>query len=228
MENPGPPQVEEKHAGYAHNARWMETRPYDGSPRPFSRAAWDPWSVPHSAPPPLSHLVDDVRVAVAGDETRADTLDLVWAGLASRQHGALCRLHRHHQHVGVLLLQVAARARDGATGAHAAHQDVHLTRRVLPDLRARRQVVHLPPTTPCALEPTYSDEQVANRTVRDWLRVGDELTRPFRDAHRFPSRGSWPVPRATRTPRTVGRCASFKGPFSAAAPWMRFDRRTWF
>jgi hypothetical protein len=29
--------------------------------------------------------------------------------------------------------------------------------------------------------------KIANRTVRTGFRVGDELTRPFRDARRFPS-----------------------------------------
>jgi hypothetical protein len=36
------------------------------------------------------------------------------------------------------------------------------------------------------------------------------LTRPFRDARRFPSTRLYPVPRATRTPRKCGRCPSFK------------------
>jgi hypothetical protein len=39
------------------------------------------------------------------------------------------------------------------------------------------------------------------------------LTRPFRDARRFPSPGLYPVLTCTRTPRKVGICPSFKGHF---------------
>mmetsp|Transcript_36430 Transcript_36430/g.89823 ORF Transcript_36430/g.89823 Transcript_36430/m.89823 type:complete len:223 (+) Transcript_36430:560-1228(+) len=93
--------------------------------------------------PHLHHLVQQLRVQDAGDEAGADALDLVRAGAGARQHGGLPGLHRHHLDVGVLALEVAPRARDGAAGAHAAHQDVDLPCRVLPDLRPRGLEVHL-------------------------------------------------------------------------------------
>jgi hypothetical protein len=40
---------------------------------------------------------------------------------------------------------------------------------------------------------------------------GDELTRPFRHAHQTYLTRVYPIPRATRSPRKCGRCASFKG-----------------
>ena len=40
---------------------------------------------------------------------------------------------------------------------------------------------------------------------------GRSLTRPFRDAHRFPSTRWYPVPEAARTTLGFGICPSFKG-----------------
>jgi hypothetical protein len=57
---------------------------------------------------------------------------------------------------------------------------------------------------------SYSHETVANR---NGISGGRSLTRPFRDARRFPSTRLYPVLRATRTPRKPGRCPSFKGQF---------------
>jgi hypothetical protein len=55
---------------------------------------------------------------------------------------------------------------------------------------------------------TCSDAKVANR---NGFRVGDRsLTRPFRDARRFPSTRWYPVPGATRTTLGFGICPSFK------------------
>ena len=51
---------------------------------------------------------------------------------------------------------------------------------------------------------------------RSGFRVGDELTRLFRDARRFPSARWYPVPRATRTTRESGICPSFKDHFLSA------------
>jgi hypothetical protein len=46
--------------------------------------------------------------------------------------------------------------------------------------------------------------------------VGDELTRPFRDARRFPSTRWYLVPRATRTTLGVWDSSIVQGPFSVA------------
>jgi hypothetical protein len=55
---------------------------------------------------------------------------------------------------------------------------------------------------------TYSDENLRIVTIE--ISGGRSLTGPFRDARRFPSTRSYPVPRATRT--TLGFCIrpSFK------------------
>ena len=67
-------------------------------------------------------------------------------------------------------------------------------------------------TASLSTRTTYSDEQVANRNDRDF---GWEisLTRPLRDAHRFPSTRWYPVPGATRTTLGFGIRPSFKDPF---------------
>jgi hypothetical protein len=56
----------------------------------------------------------------------------------------------------------------------------------------------------------YSDGKVANRNV------GRSLTRPFRDARRFPSTRLLPVPRATRTTCNLWIFTLVQGPLSAA------------
>ena len=53
------------------------------------------------------------------------------------------RIPQLHLDVGVLLLEVATTAGDGAAGAHAADQDVDLATSGFPDLRAGGAVVHL-------------------------------------------------------------------------------------
>jgi hypothetical protein len=55
------------------------------------------------------------------------------------------------------------------------------------------------------------------RIVTLGISGGRPLTRPFRDARRFPSLGLWPVPRATRKPRKFAIRPSFKG-HSVAVP----------
>jgi hypothetical protein len=62
------------------------------------------------------------------------------------------------------------------------------------------------------------------RIVTLGISGGRSLTRPFRGVPRFPSTGWDPVPRTTRTPRKLGRCPSFKGPFlSPRAQLLRYD-----
>jgi hypothetical protein len=51
------------------------------------------------------------------------------------------------------------------------------------------------------------------RIVRLGISGGRWLTRPFRDAHRFPPTRWYPVPGATHTPLGFGLCPSFKGHF---------------
>jgi hypothetical protein len=60
----------------------------------------------------------------------------------------------------------------------------------------------------------YSDGKAANRTTLTLGISGERsLTRPFRDARRFPSTRLYPVPRATRTTRKCGICPPFKDQF---------------
>ena len=59
----------------------------------------------------------------------------------------------------------------------------------------------------CALPP-YSDEK--ERIVTVGISGGASLTRPLRDGRRFPSKGWYPVPRATRTTLGFGVRPSFK------------------
>ena len=80
------------------------------------------------------HLVHHPHVQGAGDEARADALDLMGPRPAAGEDGGLSRLHRHHADGGVLLLQIAARASDGAAGTHSRHQHVHAAVGVPPQL----------------------------------------------------------------------------------------------
>jgi hypothetical protein len=56
----------------------------------------------------------------------------------------------------------------------------------------------------------YSDAKVANRNDRE-ISGGGSLTRPFRDARRFPSTRWYLVPGATRPTLGFGICPSSKG-----------------
>jgi hypothetical protein len=61
-------------------------------------------------------------------------------------------------------------------------------------------------------EASYSDANVAN-IVTLGVSGGRSLTRPLRDARRFPSTRRYPVPGATRTPLGFGIQPSFGGHF---------------
>mmetsp|Transcript_17652 Transcript_17652/g.43133 ORF Transcript_17652/g.43133 Transcript_17652/m.43133 type:complete len:290 (-) Transcript_17652:406-1275(-) len=91
----------------------------------------------------LDDLIDDALVAVVGHEARADALDLVGAGGAAREDGGLGGLDGHGLELGVLLLEEARRARDGAPSAHTPEEEVDLPVSLLPDLWASRLIVDL-------------------------------------------------------------------------------------
>ena len=65
------------------------------------------------------------------------------AGLAAGEDRGLGGFHRHHLDIGVLLLQVAARAGDGTAGAYPGYQHVHCAVGIPPDLRAGGLIVSL-------------------------------------------------------------------------------------
>ena len=62
-------------------------------------------------------------------------LNLVGSGHAGGQHRRAFRLHRRHPDGGVPGLQILPHAGDGAAGADACHEPVHLPAGILPDLR---------------------------------------------------------------------------------------------
>ena len=62
-------------------------------------------------------------------------------GSAAVQQGASGRFHADHLHRGVMFLQEFARPADRSAGTRRGHKDVHLSFRVLPDLRAGGPVV---------------------------------------------------------------------------------------
>ena len=89
-------------------------------------------------------LVDDVLVEGLRVEVLADALDevrvhVLLAGRVDRALGVCA----DDDHVRLLLLQVAARARDRAAGSDRDHERVDLAARLLPDLGAGRLVVGL-------------------------------------------------------------------------------------
>ena len=57
------------------------------------------------------------------------------AGLPAGEDGGFGGLYRHQADAGLLLLQEAACAGEGAAGSHARHQDIHGPVGVPPDLR---------------------------------------------------------------------------------------------
>ena len=86
-------------------------------------------------------LVIDRAVKCLGDEIRADALDAMRACLALRQQRRVGRLHRDDVHVGLVLLEIPASARDRAARAHTRNEHVHVAVGVLPDLRAGGLIV---------------------------------------------------------------------------------------
>ena len=86
-------------------------------------------------------LIVNLRIERLRHEARADALDLVRAGLALREHGARRRLDSDNVHVLILLLEIAADARQRAARADARDERRDLAVRVLPDLRARRRLM---------------------------------------------------------------------------------------
>ena len=82
-------------------------------------------------------FVDEVGVEDAGNEAGADALDLVRAGLAAGEHGAVGRFDGDGLELWLALLDVAGDAGDGAAGADAGDEDVDLAVGVIPDLGAR-------------------------------------------------------------------------------------------
>ena len=84
----------------------------------------------------LDDFVDELGVEDAGDESRAEALNLVRAGLAAGEHRAVRRLHGDGLELGLARLDVAGDAGDGAAGADAGDEDVDLAVGVFPDFRA--------------------------------------------------------------------------------------------
>src|SRR6185437_2129283 len=83
------------------------------------------------------HLVVDLRVQVAGNESGADSLLLVRRRLAAREHRALRRLDGHDVDARLPLAEEAPGAGDRAPRADARDEDLHLAIGVGPDLGAR-------------------------------------------------------------------------------------------
>src|SRR5205823_1202316 len=91
----------------------------------------------------LDHLVDDAKVQHAGNEAGADALDLVRAGLERlavhllRDDRAVRRLDGDRLEARLARLDDLADAGDGAAGADARDEDVHLAVGVAPDFLGR-------------------------------------------------------------------------------------------
>ena len=101
------------------------------------------------AVPAGDHLVDHREVRGARDEVLAHAFDLVRVRLRDLVRVVIVledRAHRigaDHAHGGVLLLEVAAGARNGAAGAHAGNEVGDAAGGLLPELGTRRAVVGL-------------------------------------------------------------------------------------
>src|SRR5205085_2222059 len=87
-------------------------------------------------------LVDDLAVERLGDEVLADPLDLPRAGRVAREDRAL-GVGADHADGGVLLLEVAADARDRPAGADTRDERGHAAPGLLPDLGPGGAVVDL-------------------------------------------------------------------------------------
>mmetsp|Transcript_44493 Transcript_44493/g.140382 ORF Transcript_44493/g.140382 Transcript_44493/m.140382 type:complete len:202 (-) Transcript_44493:156-761(-) len=91
----------------------------------------------------LNDLVDDVHIAVVGDEASADALDLVRPRLATRHDWRLRRLDSDGLDILVLGLEKAGAARNRSTSANSTKNYVHLAISLFPDLRSRGLHVNL-------------------------------------------------------------------------------------
>jgi hypothetical protein len=84
----------------------------------------------------LNDLVDELGVEDLGDEAGADALDLVRAGLAAGEDGAVGGFHGDGPEVGVAGLHVLADPGEGSSGADAGDEDVGGAVGVVPDFWA--------------------------------------------------------------------------------------------
>ena len=73
----------------------------------------------------------------AGTDAIADALYSVRARLTLGQKGRCRRLDRHHLNIGVHLLKILARARNGTAGTHSCDENIHLAVGVAPYFRPR-------------------------------------------------------------------------------------------
>ncbi len=80
---------------------------------------------------------------VVGQKSSPDPLDLVGVDVVRLREDRAFRVGADDQQIGLLLTQVARRARDRAPGSHREDDRVHLAAGLLPDLRPGRLVVRL-------------------------------------------------------------------------------------
>lgn len=72
-------------------------------------------------------LVIHLGVQYVGDKACTDALDLVSAAVALAEDGRALRLHGHHLHSGIFALEKLTHTGQGAAGAYAGYERIHLT-----------------------------------------------------------------------------------------------------
>src|SRR5208283_526977 len=80
-------------------------------------------------------LVNEILAQNARNEASADSLNLVWGGLATGKHWTFGRFHGHRLERWLLRLDVFRNAGDGSTRADTGDEKIHAPVRVRPNLR---------------------------------------------------------------------------------------------